>query len=58
MVPLGFTDSGFVGLLVMALGVVGGPVWLILSLVVGLCNGSQWVMRWVMVGFCGGFGLQ
>jgi hypothetical protein len=35
VVTLGFTDSGFVELPVMVLGVVGGPVWLILSLVVG-----------------------
>ena len=47
MLALGFTDSGFVGLPVMVLGVAGGPVWLILSLVVGF-------VQWVMVGFCGG----
>ena len=32
---LGFTDSGFVRLPVMVLGVAGGLVWLIPSLVVG-----------------------
>ena len=35
MVALGFTDSGFVRLSVMVLGVTGGLVWLIPSLVVG-----------------------
>ena len=51
MVVLGFTDSGFVGLLVMVLGVAGGPVWLILSLVVGFV---QWVLVDYEVGH-GGF---
>jgi hypothetical protein len=30
-----FSDFGFVGFLVMGLGVSSGPVWLILCLVVG-----------------------
>ena len=49
MVALGFTDSGFVGLPVMVLGVAGGPVWLILSLVVGF-------VQWVSVGYEVGHG--
>ena len=49
MVVLGFTDSGFVGLPVMVLGVAGGPVWLILSLVVGF-------VQWVSVGYEVGHG--
>jgi hypothetical protein len=49
VVALGFTDSGFVGLPVMVLGVAGGPVWLILSLVVGF-------VQWVSVGYEVGHG--
>ena len=54
MLALGFTDSGFVGLRVMVLGVTGGPIWLILCLVAGF-------VQWVSVGYevgHGGFGLQ
>ena len=51
MVALGFTDSGFVGLPVMVLGVAGGSIWLILSLVVGFV---QWVLVDYKVGH-GGF---
>ena len=51
MVAIGFTDSGFVGLPVMVLGVTVGPIWLILCLVVGFV---QWVTMGYEVGH-GGF---
>uniref|UniRef100_A0A2N9GSL5 Uncharacterized protein n=1 Tax=Fagus sylvatica TaxID=28930 RepID=A0A2N9GSL5_FAGSY len=51
VVAIGFTDSGFVGLPVMVLGVIAGPIWLILSLVVGFV---QWVSMGYEVGH-GGF---